>query len=344
VTFSFWVHEPPPSDVFAKWDPDRDPTRFASAVGHNILELAKRVEALGAPVRVAEDRVAPESLLVFFLRDAYSSPPALRRVMRAIHQARGRFVVIRSDTPSDWAFPLRPVREFVPTRGSIRESWQRWVPPLTQRGLRARTSSRRGNIRTLALKGNKSNVPPIVRTREWVDALASRGIGWWLDMSERADDLDQAWHDFAEVDAILCAHHPDHLHDPFRKPATKLLNAWAAGCVPLAERMPAYLELGTEGQDVLFLDQLTECVEVLAQLNSDPGRLASIERNVAERGREFSVERTSRRWLDALLEAAEAADETAWRRSTRMIAIAEKRLVHLAHEAVAAARRPGADE
>jgi hypothetical protein len=205
MTISFWAHEPPPPAAYAEWDPDREPGRFATDVGHNVLELAKRLEALGASVRVGEDGIAPGSLLVLFLRDAYSSRPALRRTLRAVRQARGHFVVIRSDTPSDWSFPLRPVREFVPTRGSIREPWERWIPPLPQRGLRPRRRDRRGAIRTLALKGNKSNVPDVVRTREWADALASRGIRWWLDMSERRDGADQASHDFAEVDAVLCS-------------------------------------------------------------------------------------------------------------------------------------------
>jgi hypothetical protein len=153
------------------------------------------------------------------------------------------------------------------------------------------------------------------------------------------DDRDQSWHDFADVDAILCAHHAGHLGDPLRKPATKLVNAWVAGCVPLAERAPAYLELGTDEQEVVFLEHPTDCFTVLDRLNSDPAWLASIERKVVERGREFSVEQMSRRWLDALQEAADAAETTAWRRSTRMVAVTEKRLAHAAHEILAATRR-----
>lgn len=339
MIISFWVHEPPPPREFDSWDPDREPDRFASAVGHTILELAKRLESLGVSVRVGETRAIQESLLVFFLRDACSSAHALGGALRAVQDARGRFAVIRSDTPTDVRFPLRPVREFVPTHGMIREPWQRWVPPLTQRGLIPRASTRRGRIRTLALKGYKSNVPPLVRTREWTDALASRGIEWWLDMAESPEGAGQVWHDFRNVDAVLCAHHADNLHDPLRKPATKLLNAWAAGCVPLAERMPAYLELGRDGEDILFVEELRECCDVLDRLNANPELLASIERHVEARGREFSVEHTGRRWLEALVEAFDAAEATGWRRSTKMIAIVEKRLAHAVHGVGAAARR-----
>jgi hypothetical protein len=339
TTVSFWIHHPPSRQAFAAWEPDREPDRFATSVGHNVLELAKRIEALGARVRVGEERVTRGAFLVFFLRDAYASAEALRSALRAVHEAHGRFALIRSDTPSDWRFPLRPAREFMPTQGSIREPWQRWLPPLTQRGLRPREPSRYGRIRTLALKGYKSNVPPVVRTPEWADDLAAASVGWWLDMAEGPDGAGQAWHDFRHVDAVLCAHHAHHLHDPSRKPATKLINAWAAGCVPLAERMPAYLELGRDLEDVLFLDDLRESARVIAHLNESPDVLASMQRRIVERGREFSIERTARAWLDGLSEAADAAEVPSWRHATRLLAVTEKRLAHLAHELTAAARR-----
>ena len=329
MTIGFWVSEPPTAAAFAAWDPDREPATYASGVGHNVLELAKRADAHGRTVAVGRDDLPSVCPVVFLLKDAMGSAPNLRSALRAVQRARGRFAVVRSDTPIGWSFPVRPTLEFMPTRRAVVESWQLWLPPLPQRGLRPRAPERTGRIETLVLKCNPENIPPELRASEWTASLAQRGVSWVLDTPTQTDGSDQHWHDFTEVDAVLCAPHPGS--DVARKPATRLINAWIAGCVPLAAREPAYLELGRDHVDTLFFDDMSECPLLLEALRADPARIRSMEVQIARRAAEFSTTRVSLRWLDALDKMAREA--LASRRDPlRTLAIGEKRVAHLAHE------------
>jgi hypothetical protein len=335
VSIGFWASEPPDPDEFTRWDPDREPERYASGVGHNVLELAKRLEALGAPVAVGRDELPKGIPIVFLLKDAFGSRIGMRRALRAIRRARGWFAVIRSDTPIDWHFPVRPTTEFVPTKAVATRGWQRWLPPLPQRGLRPRKPERFGRVRTLVFKGNPENVPQVVLADEWRSMLADRDIRWWIDAPGRTDGSDQSWHDFSEVDAVLCAPHPGGVDVAACKPATRLINAWVAGSIPLAVREPAYVELGRDGDDVLFFDDLRECAQLLVELRSVP-LLERLERGVAQRAAEFSLERTSRRWLDALQDLERSSHRGV--PLGRVLTIHEKRLSHLLHEGSGAIR------
>jgi hypothetical protein len=339
VTLSFWVSSPPEADEFAAWDPDGDPARYASGVGHNVLELAKRVQQLGRAVAVGSEALPSGSPVVFLLKDAYSSGANLRGALAAVQRARGCFAVIRSDTPSSWSFPISPSREFVATKGGARMDWQLWLPPLPQRGLRPRAAERAGGLRSLVLKCNPENIPAEVATSRWARTLAARGVEWSIDSPSRTDGYDQTWHDFTDVDAVLCAPHPGNELDPHRKPATRLINAWVAGCIPLVAREPAYLELASDGMDALFFERLDECPALVEELRADPSRLRALEQRVAARGIEFSVERTSRLWLEAL-DRLDAGSGSGWSRTRRRFGIAEKRAAHFAHEAVAKMRTP----
>ncbi len=303
----FWVPSTTasPADVLA-WDPDREPGRYASGVGHNLLELGVRLQRGGLDVSLGEEVPRGARLLVVFPKSVYQRG-RLQAVLRAGQRAGGRFAVVRSDTPLSWGFPVRPVVEFMPTRGAVRHRWQQWLPPLPQRGLEPRLEDRFGRIRSVAFKGYPENVPSVLGTPEWAEALASRGVEWLLDAAADADGAGQRWHDFAAVDAVLCVRAERTTENIERKPATRLINAWAAGCVPLAEPDPGYVELGTDGSDVFFIDSPFGALSVIDRLNADGDLLARVERRIRERAATFAAASILDQWREALVEAASPA-------------------------------------
>jgi len=312
MKFHFWLPHGPTAAEVARWDPDVDPQRYASGVGHNLVELYKRLESLGMDVSAGADVPRDTGLLVVFLKSAFEKRPphrwSLRAALRAVQQVRGRFVLIRSDAPPEWDFPVKPVAEFVPTASMIKHPWQHWLPPLPQRGLIPRRPERYGRIRSLAWKGNPPSVHPDLLSPHWQEALAERNVRWWLDMPSHTDGSDQSWHDFSEVDAILCVRTPEHTaRFGEAKPPTRLINAWSAGAIPFADREPGYLELASEDEDALFIDSPSACLELIDRLNSDPHTVAAIEERCRARGEEFSVKNVVARWRDALLDAADEA-------------------------------------
>lgn len=308
----FWLHNPPPAQELRDWSPDREPQRYASGVGHNLLELYKRLEAEGVDVSIGSEVPRGVQLLVVFLKSAFEKLPprrrALRDALRAVQQVSGRFVLIRSDALPAWQLPVRPLVEFVPTEAMITHPWQRWLPPLPQRGLIPRRPERYGRIRSLAWKGNPPSVHPDLLSPRWQEALAARGVHWWLDMPGHTDGPDQAWHDFSEVDAVLCVRNPEHSGRwGASKPPTRVINAWVAGSVPFADREPGYLERASDGEDVLFVDSPWDCLGLIDRLNGDPHALVAMEQRCRARAEEFSVENVVARWREALLAASEQA-------------------------------------
>ncbi len=221
-------------------------------------------------------------------------------------------MLIRSDAPPHAALPIRPVREYMPTASSVREPWQRWLPPLPQRGLLPRRAERRGRIESVAFKGNPENVHPVLKSRAWSDALAERGIQWLLDVPSRTSGSDQTWHDFREVDIVLCMRSPERSEKYGSvKPATKVINAWLAGCVPIAEREPGYLELGRDRRDIVFVNSPEEALEVIDWLRANTRALTRLEQAGRERGGEFDPVKMIDRWKTDLLDVAEMATGSA---------------------------------
>jgi len=300
----FWAPaETASADDVLAWDPDAEPGRYATGFGHSMLELCVRLARAGVDVSIGEQVPPSTELVVVFPKTVYQHG-RLRSLLRAGRRAGGRFAVIRSDTPFSWRFPVRPVVEFMPNRLAVERPWQRWVPPLPQRGLVPRDADRCGRIRSVAFKGYAETLPAVLAGRGWADALADRGIEWLPDVDTEGDGAGQRWHDFAAVDAVLCVRALRTATNTARKPATRLINAWAAGCVPLAEPDRAYVELGSEGADVFFVETPLAALPVIDRLNGDPEDLARVEQLIAERGLEYGTAATLERWRFELVEAA----------------------------------------
>jgi Glycosyl transferases group 1 len=302
----FWVPAATadPADL-REWDPDLEPRRYANGVGHNVLELYVRLARRGVEVTAGEEIPRRARLVVVFSKSVYR-PPRLRALLREAQGADSGFAVIRSDAPLSWSFPVRPVVEFMPTQATVRRPWQQWLPPLLQRGLVRRRDDRRGRIRSVAFKGSAGNIHPVLESVEWVEGLASRGLEWRVDAPRLGDCSDQSWHDFETIDAVLCTRgaRTPAIH---RKPPTRLINAWAAGCVPLADPDPSYLELATDGDDVFFVESPLAGLEVIDRLNADEQLLSRVERRIDDRAAEFSASAIVDQWRDALVGAAETA-------------------------------------
>lgn len=304
------------------WDPDAEPQRFASGVGHAVLELAVRLRSNGFGVTLGEQPAAAPQLVVAAAGALRKDPRQLEGALRLTAAAGGRIVLIRSDTPLGWHLPLRPTREVVPRRGLVAAAHQTWVPQLPQRGLVPRRPGPLDRISTVTLKCNPVTLPEALRDGLLAEALERRGVRLWIDMPERTDGSDQTWHDFGAADAVLCARAADEPDWIAAKPPTKLVNAWVAGCIPLATREAAYVELAHEDDDVVFLDDVAELPAAVERLNAEPQLLARLERGVATRRAEFDPDRVLSAWR-TLLEGA-LAEPPSSLRAARASLLAEQ--------------------
>ncbi|MGZ4384191.1 MAG: hypothetical protein ACXVY3_06300 [Gaiellaceae bacterium] len=303
----FWLPEHP-GKTLDEWDPDADPRRFQMGVGIALIEPYRRFAMAGLPVSTGPTVPREADLLVVAAKSVIDSRERTAAALRAIAQARGRFVLLRTDIPTRWSFPLRPLIEFVPNISAVRQPWQRSIPEVPQAGLIARRPERRGRIESVAFKGNPENVPPELLDERWSAALAERGLTWWFDVPHDGGGPDQAWHDYSEVDVSLCLRHP-RWKDLGRKPPGKLINSWLGGAVPIAGHEPAFHDIGREGEDVFFADSLWESLAIMDSLVADPELLHQIEQNVEKRAAEFRPEAILAAWWEALQEAAALAGD-----------------------------------
>jgi hypothetical protein len=319
----FWCPDPQCAGIDA-WDPDAEPQRFASGVGHSLLELYARLRDDGTvAVEVGEAASRAPRLVVVAAGAIWRDRAAADAALQAIGRANDRYVLIRGDTPLWWHLPITPVVELMPNRSGMLKPHQRWLPPLPQRGLVPRGGARIERIRRVALKCNPDQLPAEARDPELVAALRGEGVELWIDAPRHTDGSDQRWHDFSSVDAALCVRPAGPPRDLSRKPATKLVNSWAAGCVPIAAREPAYLELATHGADAYFLESVDDLPDAVRTLNSSPELLGAIVDGVEERRREHEPRRVLALWRDMLVAACEGPCE---RSGTRRAAVALWRL------------------
>lgn len=287
----------------ADWDPDEEPWRFASGLGHNLLELYARLRTRGLPVTIGTSIPADTGLVVYF-QHAWDR---LGELSLALRSAPFHTVVIRSDAPLWWWPLLSADLVVVPNEAPVWRdrlgSSALHLPALPQRGMLARDPSRVG-VEALAFKGNPESVPAYVREEDFLTALEQRGITLLLDTPVRTDGGDQSWHDFQRIDAVLCLRGAA-ADDPLtNKPATRLVNAWCAGAIPLVGRDPAYLELVADRVDGFVVDGPEDILRTLDLLGSDPELTASVFAAVRDRGREFAGDGLLDRWTAALERAS----------------------------------------
>lgn len=297
------------------WDPDRDPGRFADAFGHAIVELVVRLRRRGRVVTIGPVVPPRTDVVVVLLEelvsyDGHVRPAAVSRLARDAF--RRPVVVVRADVPLGVVPPAFVRTQVMPNRTAIVDGRaQRWVPLLPQRGLVPRDPGRGHTIHTLTCKGFEFNVPAELRAQRFLDAIAGCGVHFALDGDPAT------WPDFRHTDVALCVRrHNDAWDDRrhLRKPATKLVNAWVAGAIPLVAPQAAYLELVRPGEDALVVEGPDGIIAAMLRLRGDRVLVRRLQAGGAERAREFSVDCVLDAWeelLDGDLERAPVTTTTA---------------------------------
>ena len=301
----FWCPDSAAIGV-TSWDPDAEPQRFASGVGHSFFELYARLRDEGVQVELGDLPSRRPQLVVAAAGLLWRDKSAADGVLRAIDRARDRYVLIRGDVPLWWHLPIKPVVEVMPNRLVTRSPNQRWLPPLPQRGMLRRKAGSIERVGTVAIKCNPEYLPAELQSPRLLHGLRAAGADLWIDVPGQTDGTDQRWHDFSQVDAVLCIR-PGSKHDLTRKPATKLINSWVAGCIPIASPEPAYTELANPGSDVCFIETLEELPELVRFLNSSPEVLLRLNEGIRIRQADFEPKRVLGQWRDLVEASAESA-------------------------------------
>jgi len=182
-----------------------------------------------------------------------------------------------------------------------------FVPSWPQPGLLARARERGVRVERVGFVGRERSLAPEFRSPEFRRELARRGFA----LVVRED----RWQDHRDLDAILAVRSasPAELR---RKPASKLVNAWHAGCPALLGPEPAYEACRLSPLDYLAVATPQDALAALRRLREEPGLFAAMVENGRRRAREFSAPAIAARWED-LLAGPVAEDFERWRRAPR---------------------------
>ncbi|MEW6471662.1 MAG: glycosyltransferase [Actinomycetota bacterium] len=213
-------------------------------------------------------------------------------------------IMIRSDIDPGWRTRFTADIEVMPYASAVTGPSQTWIPALPQRGMIRRSAERFGRIRSVGFKGNPQNLPPFMRQRGWVQALHAMGLQWLPDTPQQGDGSDHTWHDFSETDVAVCLR-AEEVGRRSWKPATKLINAWCAGAIPLVGPEPGYQDLVTPDEDGFLVASESEVIGTLRRLVNDPGLVQATERAIQQRARDFTTDAVLDQWWALLRRASE---------------------------------------
>jgi hypothetical protein len=117
------------------------------------------------------------------------------------------------------------------------------------------------------------------------------------------------WHDYSHADVIVAVRprekrskHEDPLgiSSQYRKPATKLYNAWLAGVPAILSPDIAYEDLRQTELDYLPAQNISEVLEALGRLKSDAMLRNAMIENGSFRGEAFKANKISEQWIEML--------------------------------------------
>ncbi|MET0443216.1 MAG: hypothetical protein ABW151_01450 [Pseudorhodoplanes sp.] len=298
MNITFLYHGTENLDRVRDWDPETDAMRFPDGIGHGFFQLYLALRNLHPETYISS---SPDDadVYVIYKKFKYSFYTNIRIFLRmSLSKKRKRVVSIMSDAPIYRNHFYFVDKSAVPNYSRISKKGDRFIPLLPQNGLIPSAKEESGK-KVVAVYGSSQNIPRHILTDEFVDRCAARGIEFRF--AELDGKSPEKTLDFSDVDITLCIRGHDEL-EPGRKPPTKLVNAWVARTVPIIDREPGYLSVGSPGRDCLMLDvdhrqypskAQDKLIELIDEASSDALRGA-----IAERAAEFTKENIIKTYLD----------------------------------------------
>jgi hypothetical protein len=240
--------------------------------------------------------------------------------------ALGAFVVaVQADRPRPVIAEVRVVQNQLGIEDAVHDQF---IPHWSQPQLEARDPARGDAVTTLAYFGLAHYLAPPFRESPFRERLGALGVTFAP--RYRPD----AWGDYRDVDVVVAVREASDFVLAI-KPATKLVNAWKAGCIPILGREPAYRQVGRPGVDYLEASTVDEVVGTIRWLREQPAAAAKLRREGARAFATYDDAALTRRWV-AMLEGVALPSFEQWRRAGRLGRLMESPARLIAHRRAAA--------
>jgi hypothetical protein len=233
------------------------------------------------------DRYRPDCICVV------SREELMQRSLWAGLPFRSYLVVCQQDRPRPEICAHRIVQNPLNILGPTDHLMQYWVQP----ELRSRNLERGTQVSTLAFKGRWYYLPEAFKNSEFVSQLTALGFTFST-LPDYEISLSD-WSEFSETDVVLAIRYSsrEYLES---KPASKLINAWFAGCPALLGPEPAYQALQKSYLDYIEVHNPEDVIAALQNLRDNPGLYQAMVENGWKRSQEFTPDQLSLNWRNLL--------------------------------------------
>lgn len=196
-------------------------------------------------------------------------------------------VVVRADRPVVDLCDLQVVQN---PRG-VKSQSDIFIPYWTQPGLIPRDETRGDRVERVGFVGRARNLAEVFRDGIFEQGLRELGVEFVV--------REKSWWDYSDLDIVLGVRDG---RESFldAKPASKLVNAWMAGCPAVLGSESAFEALRRSDLDFCCVADVTEALAAIRELKEDPGRYRAMVENAKRRRLDFTSERISEAWEAAL--------------------------------------------
>lgn len=199
---------------------------------------------------------------------------------------RHSLIVVQGD---NWR-PRVCTARVVPNRRQVRCELDQYIPHWQQPGLIPRNPARGIQLERVGFMGNLLNLAPDLRSQSFQEALGR--LGCTLEIRGPA-----RWHDFSDIDLVVGLRASSHPATSM-KPATKLFNAWAAGCPALLGNEAGYSQERRQDVDFLTVRNAADVLNAVQRLRRDTQFYQAMIDRAAVRAYETSSEVLVGQWVE----------------------------------------------
>ena len=288
-------------DGVRNWDPEADPMRFPSALGHGFFQLFLAIRELYPSVELSKQTNGSDVYVVMQKLGSYRFRQQFSLLREMFSRDRMPTIVAIHADGRNKASTFLVHKNVVPNSFRLKSAYDAFIPMLPQNGLKPREA--KTLTRNLVAYGHSFNFPSHLFDELLVGQLAKAGIN--LRRADQNGAQPDQILDFRDALFTLCLRKADKAHILAYKPPTRLVNAWMAGTIPIIDREPGYFSLATPGVDCLLVSTdhkkdpqaaKAEIYELLTGITD-----AEIERmlvTIREKKKHYSKENIARAHLD----------------------------------------------
>ncbi|PHM55175.1 glycosyltransferase [Xenorhabdus sp. KK7.4] len=165
-----------------------------------------------------------------------------------------------------------------------------FIPHWPQPGLKPRSKYHR-EIKTIGFFGHEDALPEFFFDENLLRSLKDRGITFIKSTKN--------WNDYTNIDIAISFRKNSSL-ELIRKPASKLINAWSAGCPLICDDEPSMRAIRLNKLDYLIAKTPKQFIDAVDSLIDHPDLYLSMVSNGKDRIKEYNRESTVKKWLQLI--------------------------------------------